>query len=103
MSIDEYLDFSLAAEDVEKDAEGIHGFTVRVFSSPAGRSEPQPRTMPADLRRYLGHLERRKLDVDSIVGLGEALADLLLPEPVRALFVESLDALGPGQGLRLRL
>ena len=103
MSIDEYLDFSLAAEDVEKDAEGIQGFTVRVFSSPAGRSEPQPRTVPADLRRYLGRLERRKLDVDSIVGLGEALADLLLPEPVRALFVQSLDGLDAGQGLRVRL
>jgi RNA polymerase subunit RPABC4/transcription elongation factor Spt4 len=109
MAISEYREFVLVADadcrqsEVEKDEQGVHGFTVQVFSSPAGEGEPQSRPVPSDLKRYLGRLERRKLDVDGIIGLGEALADLLLPDQARELFIRSLDRLEPGQGLRLRL
>jgi len=101
--ITEYREFVVVADDVEKDELGIQVFTVQVFSSPAGEGQPQLRTVPSDLRRYLGHLERRKLDVDGVIGLGEALADLLLPDQARQLFIRSLDRLEPDQGLRIRL
>jgi len=103
MPINHYREFVLVADDVDRDGFGIHGFTIQVFSSPAGEGQPEPRTVPSDLRRYLGHLERRKLDVDGVIGIGEALADLLLPDQVRQLFIRSLDRLEPDQGLRLRL
>jgi hypothetical protein len=103
MAISKYREFVLVADEVEKDERGVHGFTVQVFSSPAGEGEPQSRSVPSDLQRYMGRLERRKLDVDGIIGLGEALADLLLPDRARELLIRSLDRLEPGQGLRLRL
>jgi RNA polymerase subunit RPABC4/transcription elongation factor Spt4 len=103
MAISDYREFVLVADEVEKDERGVHGFTVQVFSSPAGEGEPQSRSVPSDLQRYLGRLERRKLDVDGVIGLGEALADLLLPDRARELFTRSLDRLGPEHGLRLRL
>jgi hypothetical protein len=103
MAISKYREFVLVADEVEKDELGIHGFTVQVFNSPAGEGEPQSRSVPSDLQRYMGRLERRKLDVDGIIGLGEALADLLLPDRARELLIRSLDRLEPRQGLRLRL
>lgn len=52
----------------------------------------------------LGGLERRRLGREEMFQLGRLLADLALPEgAVRSLFERSLAALGPGEGLRLRL
>ena len=103
MTINHYREFVLVADDVEKDERGVRQFTVQVFTSPAGEGEPEPRTVPSDLGRYMDRLERRRLDAGGIIGLGEALADLLLPDQARELFTRSLDRLEPQQGLRLRL
>ena len=52
----------------------------------------------------LGGLERRRLSRQQLFQLGGLLADLALPEgPVRTLFRQSMVALQPGEGLRLRL
>jgi beta-lactam-binding protein with PASTA domain len=104
MAIEKYRDFILVADDVEKDEEGVVQFSVEVFTSPRGggvRVEKQQIT--PDLRKELGRLERRKLDADGIISLGEKLAALLLPGQVGEFFKGSLDMLKPGQGLRLRL
>lgn len=99
-----YHDLVLHAEVVERGADGLaSAFTTRVFASPAGEGEPIRREIPSDLYRALGKVDRRRLDVAGMIALGEALADLLLPEAARALFVRSVDRLGPGEGLRLRL
>ena len=103
MAISHYREFVLVVDEVEKDEHGVQGFTVQVFSSPAGEGQPEPRTVPAGLRQYLEQLEERELAFEGIVGLGEALADLLLPAGSRQLFVRSLDRLGPEEGLRVRL
>jgi beta-lactam-binding protein with PASTA domain len=104
MAIEKYRDFILVADDVEKDEEGVLRFSVEVFTSPRGggvRVEKQQIT--TDLRKELGRLERRKLDADGIISLGEKLAALLLPGQVGEFFKGSLDMLKAGQGLRLRL
>lgn len=103
MDVKDYREFVLVADDVEKDESGLHQFTVSVFSSPAGEGKRDRRPVPIDLKAQLGKLERRALEMDQIIALGEALADLLLPDKTRGLFVRSLDRLGPEEGLRLRL
>ena len=103
MTVKEYLDFELEAEDVRTDAEGVLHFSVRVFSSPAGEGKRTPRQFPPTLNKRLSQLERRELDVPGIMEVGEALGELLLPEEARDLFTRSLDMLKKGQGLRLRL
>jgi len=103
--ITEYRDLDVVARDlsVGESENGVRTFTVEVFDSPAGQGAPETRTTPADLQRYLGRLERRKLDFAGVVALGEALADLLFPAGARVLFTRSLDLLKPNEGLRVRL
>ena len=104
MAIAHYHDLVLAADVAERDADGLAtSFDVRVFSSPAGEGPTVRRELPADLGRAVGHLDRRKLDPDGVIALGEVLADLLLPSGARELLVRSLERLTPGEGLRLRL
>jgi hypothetical protein len=104
MAKSKYQDCVLAVDVAERGADGLaQSFDVRVFASPAGEGEPVRRTLPADLARAVGHLDRRKLDMAGIIGLGEVLADLLAPAGVRELLVRSLERLAPGEGLRLRL
>jgi hypothetical protein len=107
MAIDEYRDFVLVADDVEKNASGITSkFTVQVFDSPVGQGEVKETvTLPADLIQQLRWLEMRKLDDDleAQIKLGEVLAGLLLPEYARQMLTASLRQLRDGQGLRLRL
>ena len=103
MTIQTYRDFVLAADVVERGADGLaRAFAVRVFASPAGEGAPLRRELPDDLGKVLGRLDRRKLDLPGIIGLGEVLADLLLPAAAREMLVQSLARLGAGEGLRLR-
>lgn len=104
MSITTYQDFVVAADVAERGEDGlVRSVDVRVFASPAGEGAAVRRELPGDLVAVVGRLDRRKLDVAGIIGLGEALADLLLPAPARELLVRSLDRLPAGTGLRLRL
>lgn len=104
MRVERYQELVLAADVAERDEEGaVQSFDVRVFASPAGEGAPVRREVPQDLQRPLSRLDRRQLEPPAILGLGEALADLLLPAGARELLVRSLDRLAPGEGLRLRL
>lgn len=104
MTIRTYYDFILEAGDVALDARGNQAFTVAVTHSPLGQTQPEPRSVFSGLLRRLGQLERRRLDIEEIVDIGEGLADSLLGGAAGALFDRCLaQALGPEQGLRLRL
>ena len=101
MPIRTYHDFVLEAGGVSQD---IHGFTVRVVSSPLGETEPEPRVVPDGFRRRLGQLDRRKLLADDILEIGETLGELLLGDKAGDLLKRCLrEALKPEEGLRLRL
>jgi hypothetical protein len=103
-TIKTYRDFVLSADVVERGPDGlVRSFDVRVFASPAGEGAPLRRELPDDLGKALGRLDRRKLDLPGIIGLGEVLADLILPTGPREMLVRSLERLDAGEGLRLRL
>ena len=98
-----YREFEIHVSNFKQSANGERRFNVEVTRSPAGEGDPVKRKIPIDLTFLLGKLERRKLDIPALIALGEALADLLLPDSLRDLFVRSLDKLEKDQGLRLRL
>lgn len=97
-----YHDFNLRARDWQADGR----FQVEVLASPAGEMR-QPASVQLDagrLARPLGKLEFKGIrSLEELIPLGEELAALLLPEPVRALLLRSLDAIDAEEGLRLRL
>jgi RNA polymerase subunit RPABC4/transcription elongation factor Spt4 len=107
MASEKYREFELVAEEAKKDENGLREFTVQVFRSPVGEGEKEVRKLPPELAKDLStqlyRLEHRKLGVDAVIALGEALADLLLPVKSREFFTQSMDKLERGQGLRLRL
>jgi hypothetical protein len=95
-----YKDFTIRARDW-KDGK----FKVEVTGSPVDRMrEPEQVSYEeAVLARPLHNLEHKRIRLSELMGLGGALADMLLPPTVRGMFLRSLGAVGPGQGLRLRL
>src|SRR3989337_857939 len=99
----EYRELEILVNNLQTDETGERRFDVAVLRSPAGGSDPVERKIPVDLAILLTKLERRLLDIPALITLGEALADLLLPDSLRDLFTRSLDLLLPDQGLRLRL
>jgi hypothetical protein len=102
--ITDYTDFELAASDVQRDPIGIRQLSVRVGGSPREPVVQQvPEAVSGQLTGLLRALDQGVLDAADVVGLGEALGDLLFPDPVRELLVRSLDTLGPNGGLRIRL
>jgi len=104
MAIRTYHDFVLAAGDVNQDIRGIHGFSIQVVSSPLGGTEPEPREVPDGFARLLGKLDRRKLDADEVIEIGEVLGQLLLGDKAWMLLTRCLaEVLESEQGLRLRL
>ena len=108
MAIQVYRDFVIFTDDVKKDEhERVKSFSVLVFWSPAGEGEKKETViMPEiDLTVLRRRLENRELyaDLEQQIRFGKLLADLLLPEYARKLFEKSLDLLGDGEGLRLRL
>ena len=117
MTIQSYHDFILFADDVALDEHGaLESFAVRVFDSPAGQSEKEqivhlPKRVFDDTVAF-GHALRLLRDgawnqeLDKQIELGQALADLLMPEPdVRQLYYRSLDWVSEHDdlGLRVRL
>jgi hypothetical protein len=95
-----YIDFTIRARDWQD-----RQFKVEVTSSPVDRMrEPAVSTYDeAALARPLHNLERKRIHLKDLIALGEALADMLLPPAVRQMLLRSLSAVGPEQGLRLRL
>jgi CHAT domain len=104
MVITKYYDFVIGVDNINRDGSNVRQFSVRVWESPAGESQAaESVTIPVKLERNLNRLEKRDLDKRDIINLGEDLAELLLPNQARKLFVSSLDKLQPDEGLRLRL
>jgi hypothetical protein len=68
--------------------------TVEVAVEDAGRTPLDPQ---------IARLQRRKAERDELIALGARLGQLLLPGRVRELFEASRAAVGPSEGLRLRL
>jgi hypothetical protein len=96
------------------DKQRIGRFTVRVLSSPAGEMKPEEAVVVSyddkQLQLTLQQLENRSLDRAGLVAMGRLLALLLLPTTqagaatgLRELLADSLDQIGPDDGLRLRL
>ncbi len=96
------------------DKRRVGSFSVRVLASPAGEMRPQDAaTVSYDdkaLQLSLQQLETRALDRAGLVALGRTLAGLLLPPKasgalagVGDMLADSLLAIGPDDGLRLRL
>jgi hypothetical protein len=111
-----YHEMILEASDVVMERtpdKGRQGrFKARVVQSPDGwMSEPVPvKYDDKALQICLGLLERRELDKAGLIALGRTLAMLLLPprgegqtKGVRDYLANSLLAIGPSAGLRLRL
>lgn len=104
MAIRTYHDFILVATDVSQDINGIHSFTIQLVESPMGTVEAESRTIPKGLMRRLGQLDRRKLNVNEIIDIGDRLADLLLGGEIGVRLSQCLsEVLEPEQGLRLLL
>lgn len=96
----DYNDFTLRLRDLEDGQ-----FQVEVLHSPVGEMN-QPTVVayePARLTRWLNKLEFKGIQQPELIALGEALADLLLPNEPRQMLLRSLAALPDGSGLRLRL
>ena len=96
----DYIDFTIRARDW-RDGQ----FKVEVTGSPVDRMR-EPATVTyeeATLERPLHNLERKRIRLRHLIALGESLAGLLLPPTVRQMLLRSLEAIGPEQGLRLRL
>lgn len=101
-----YRDFDLEIAEPERDAAGIDFLRLRVAASPAGeqrRAEAIRCPIGADLLERCRRLDRRELDREGLQVLGRDLGALLLPDPIRRYYDESLAALGDEVGLRLRL
>ncbi len=99
----QYRNFDIEAFDYEEDGER---FSVRVADSPAGQqrlSHAQQVSLPPDFRNRLRRLDRRKLDLEEMIDIGQQLANLLLPSQTRWMLDRSRAMLDPGEGLRIRL
>ncbi len=98
----EYVNFDLETLDYSNN--GVEQFRVRVQFSPVGEQKLSvARTMPDGLRQRLRNLEKRRLALAEMIALGEQLAELLFPTPVRRLLDRSRERLEDDQGLRIRL
>ena len=80
------------------------GFSVRVARSPVGDlAPPEKARIGPEVRTKLRELARGTLDRDGLVGLGEALGDLLFPPTARDYFFRSRERLSAGESLRVQL
>jgi hypothetical protein len=97
-----YTDVTVELRDLESKA---NTFTVAVLPSSVGESKPVK--VPyryAELADDLDRLDRKRLDEEDLIVLGERLAALLLPPgEVRDLFQTALRDAGQDGGVRLRL
>jgi len=79
---------------------------ARVAFSPVGEQrdgETEELSFPVRLRERLSRLERRELQFDELILLGEELASLLLPPAIRGFYLRSLEKLREDEGLRIRI
>lgn len=94
-----YTDFTIRARDWQGDR-----FKVEVTQSPMDRMRTAEEVAyPSGMARLLRGLERKHISIEQLKGLGQALAESLLPPTVRHMLSQSLARLGAGEGLRLRL
>jgi hypothetical protein len=102
----EYVNFDLETLDYSNNG-GVEQFRVRVQTSPAGEQKQSVgRSVPEGLRQQLRNLEKRRLTLAEMIGVGEQLADLLLPSSpisVRWFLDRSMERLEDDQGLRIRM
>src|ERR1700730_13592016 len=100
-----YLNLNLEAFDYKKENETEH-FRVRVSNSPAGEQklgDAETVSLADDLRKQLRPLEKRQLNLQEMIALGESLGGLLFPPKVRSLLSKSKARLAEEEGLRVRL
>ncbi|MEN8180056.1 MAG: CHAT domain-containing protein [Pseudomonadota bacterium] len=100
-----YRNLDIDLLDYHRDDEG-ESLRARVASSPVGEqrdSDALKVSFPVQLRQNLQKLEQRALSFDELIVLGEELASLLLPPPVRDIYRRCLAKLGDDEGLRIRI
>ncbi len=99
----QYVDFRLELRDLD---EATDTFKVSVPYSAVGETE-QAFSVPyrrAAMEDHLDDLERKRIDQQGVIALGEQLAERLLPAgPVRELLQKALDQAGRDGRVRLRL
>ena len=95
-----YTDFVLRARDWDQGR-----FQVEVTASPVDRTSTPEQVSWDQTRqaRRLRNLARKRIRLPELIELGRALASALLPPGVRSMLLRSLAAVGPDEGLRLRL
>lgn len=94
-----YTDFNVC---IREQSDGQLG--VEVTESPMGRMHAPEvvRFEPAAFAQCLDELEHGNISPQDLIALGEHLAALLLPNPVREMFLASFECLPAEQGLRVR-
>lgn len=100
-----YKNLDIELLDYRKGDDG-ESMRARVVFSPVGEqrdADALPVTFPGQLRKRLKKLEQRALAFDELIELGEALAALLLPPPVRKIYRDCLAKLRDDEGLRIRI
>lgn len=101
----QYKEFVIRMRDLATEPVGEREAKVEVLQSPVDQMrEAETVTYRGrELARALNRLELKRLKQMELITLGEQLADLLLPQQVRAMLLRSIDLLGDDEGLRLRL
>ncbi len=100
-----YLNLDIELLDYRKEG-GEESLRARVSASPVGEqrdAEASRVIFPGGLRDRMRKLEHRELSFEQLITLGEELASLLLPMPVRKIFKRSRDKLASDEGLRIRI
>ena len=100
-----YKNLDIDLLDYHESDEG-ESMRARVVFSPVGEqldADAVPVKFPGQLRKRLKKLEQRALAFDELIELGEALAALLLPVPVRKIYRNCLAKLRDDVGLRIRI
>lgn len=100
----QYIDFNLELRDLD-----VSNNTFNVAVLPSSEIEGTRESILVtygydDLSDALYYLEKKDIDFDDLIALGEKLANLLLPEgKIRQLFQQAVDKTGSDGGVRLRL
>jgi hypothetical protein len=104
--MEEYKNFDLYAFDYQE-ANGTRSFKVWVEDSPAGGQklyEAVQVSLPEDLDNRLQSLQKRNLDLQEMIELGENLGTVLFPEGVHVFLTNSLaNVRATEDRLRIRL
>jgi hypothetical protein len=99
-----YIDFKLELRDLDTAADT---FKVAVLPSAGVGDTRDAVSVPygyAELEYPLKDLDRKALELEDLIALGQALANRLLPEgPVRDLYKQAVNQAGQDGGVRLRL